>query len=229
MKYLLTLALSVCLFVSAHGQDQANLLQGTWKIKSFNYDGKQNTSEKFPTSRYKLYTPTHFAVIEIDTASGQVTTSILGTYQITDGVYSETILNVNKASAFMIGKTFSFKLTSDAPESLTYVGSFNGINSTEVWEKVTKIPSVKTRSASSPLYVLQNGTERIVLKNISENDNSPLKLIAQESIASIEVLKDATATELYGPAGKNGVIVITVTETERANTVKKLKAAGLID
>lgn len=44
---------------------------------------------------------------------------------------------------------------------------------------------------------------------------SPLSLIPQEDIASIEVLKDATATSLYGSRGAYGVILI---QTVRGNS-----------
>lgn len=44
---------------------------------------------------------------------------------------------------------------------------------------------------------------------------SPLSLIPQEDIASIEILKDATATSLYGSRGAYGVIVI---QTIRGNS-----------
>jgi len=44
---------------------------------------------------------------------------------------------------------------------------------------------------------------------------SPLSLIPQEDIASIEILKDATATALYGSRGAYGVILI---QTKRGNS-----------
>ncbi|HEX8608955.1 MAG TPA: hypothetical protein VF679_09995 [Pedobacter sp.] len=229
MKYLLMLSLSVCLFLNTNGQDKASLLQGTWKIKSFNYNGQRTLSENHPTIKYKSYTPTHFTLTEIDTATGLVTTSFLGTYKIADSLYSETILNITKESAFMMGKTFSYKLTFDGQDKLTVIGVFNGINSTEVWEKVTSKMTVETLLKPKPLLVLQNGPEQIILKNIYEKIENPVSIIGQENIASIEVLKDATAIELYGASGNSGVIVITVLETERANVIKKLKAAGFID
>src|SRR3546814_4367501 len=44
---------------------------------------------------------------------------------------------------------------------------------------------------------------------------SPLSMIPQEDIASIEVLKDAQATSLYGSRAAYGVIIIT---TKRGNS-----------
>ena len=43
----------------------------------------------------------------------------------------------------------------------------------------------------------------------SAPDNNPLNFIDPNSIESIEVLKDASATAIYGDRGANGVIIIT--------------------
>lgn len=235
MKYLLMLALSVCLFINANGQDPINLLQGTWQIRSFKYNDVQSTSETSPTRKYKSYTPTHFSVLEIDTATGVIIKSIFGSYQVADSTYRETILNVNKESAFMIGKTFSFKLSFKNPNTLLTVGSFNGVNSEEVWEKatamkgVTRIDGGNKLSELQPLYILKNKLEQIKFHSNIKEGKSPLAFIPQDHIASIEVLKDATAIALYGADGRQGVIIITIIESEQANVVKLLKAAGLID
>lgn len=68
-----------------------------------------------------------------------------------------------------------------------------------------------TKVGPDPLYILDG-------KTISPN---PLGEIKSEDIESIEVLKDQAATELYGDAGKNGVIIIT-------SKGKKDKSTGTI-
>jgi TonB-dependent SusC/RagA subfamily outer membrane receptor len=235
MKYLLMLAITISFVSTANAQDQVALLQGTWKLKNYKYDGVQYTSKSTRTIRYKSYTSTNFTVLEIDTATGVIVTSIIGNYKLVDSTYSETVSNVNKESAFMIGKTFSFKLSFKDSNTISTVGSFNGINSEEVWEKanamkgVTIIDGINKLSKLQPLYVIQNKLEQIKFNSSIEEGKSPLALIPQNSIASIEVLKDATAFELYGAAGRQGVIIITIIESEQANVVKLLKAAGLID
>jgi TonB-dependent SusC/RagA subfamily outer membrane receptor len=234
MKYLLTFILSTCLLVQVNAQELTSRLIGTWQIKSYNYNGQEHTNKDAPSTKYKSYTPTNFSGLEIDTASGIILTSIFGTYQLKEGVYTETVLGVNKESAGMMGKTFSFKLAFSGPKTLETIGSFNGINSTEVWERVTdkntnrileRIPGID----SQPLYVLQNKSERFIIKTSSENEDSPMGLIPQNAIASLEVLKDATATEIYGLAGRKGVIIITIIEAKQANILEKMKSAGLID
>ncbi|WP_027125847.1 SusC/RagA family TonB-linked outer membrane protein [Gelidibacter mesophilus] len=72
-------------------------------------------------------------------------------------------------------------------------------------------------SSNEPLYVIDGVP--VVNSNSSGNENasslSPLSAINSQDIASVTVLKDASATAAYGARGSNGVIVIT---TKRGQT-----------
>jgi hypothetical protein len=61
--------------------------------------------------------------------------------------------------------------------------------------------------AKSPLFILkiQGNDKEYPTLNI-------LGLTSQENIASMEILKDEMADDKYGVAGKNGVIIITLTQ-----------------
>lgn len=63
---------------------------------------------------------------------------------------------------------------------------------------------------NQPLYVI-DGFPLLPdqVNNENENASNPLADISPSMIASIEVLKDASATAIYGSAGSNGVILIT--------------------
>jgi len=72
------------------------------------------------------------------------------------------------------------------------------------------------RSNNSPLYVvdgvpLDGGTARPNLGNAfgSTPNSNPLLFIDPNTIAQVEVLKDASSAAIYGARGANGVIVIT--------------------
>ncbi|MEO7531832.1 MAG: TonB-dependent receptor plug domain-containing protein, partial [Sediminibacterium sp.] len=72
------------------------------------------------------------------------------------------------------------------------------------------------RSSNNPLYVvdgvpLDGGTARPNLGNAfgSTANSNPLLYIDPNSIAQIDVLKDASSAAIYGARGANGVIVIT--------------------
>lgn len=71
------------------------------------------------------------------------------------------------------------------------------------------------RSGAQPLYVIDNvplsgGSARPggQGRNISNDAGNPLNYINPNDIASIEILKDASATAIYGSRGANGVIII---------------------
>ncbi len=82
------------------------------------------------------------------------------------------------------------------------------------------------RSSNNPLYVvdgvpLDGGTARPNISNaFGTNPNSnPLLFIDPNTIAQIDVLKDASAAAIYGARGANGVVVIT-TKKASAGPIK---------
>lgn len=72
--------------------------------------------------------------------------------------------------------------------------------------------NIRIRGASSisvsndPLYVIDG----VILNSVDlQNGSSPIDYLNPNDIASIEVLKDASSTAIYGARGANGVILIT--------------------
>ncbi len=71
------------------------------------------------------------------------------------------------------------------------------------------------RSGTTPLYVVDG----FVLDNSTTGvATNPLNFINPQDIASIDVLKDASATALYGARAANGVVVITTKEGKVGKT-----------
>jgi len=71
------------------------------------------------------------------------------------------------------------------------------------------------RSGTTPLYVIDG----FVLDNSSTGvANNPLNFINPADIESIEVLKDASASALYGSRAANGVVVITTKKGKTGKT-----------
>src|SRR5690606_6148941 len=72
-------------------------------------------------------------------------------------------------------------------------------------------PSIRIRGVSSigagsdPLYVIDG----FPISNSPNQRSNPLNSIPPSQITSIEILKDASATAIYGSRGANGVILIT--------------------
>lgn len=76
------------------------------------------------------------------------------------------------------------------------------------------------RAGNDPLYVIDG----LPVSGGTSQSESPLALINPQDIVSIEVLKDASATAIYGSRGANGVILITTNRGQRGDTQVSLEA-----
>lgn len=118
-------------------------------------------------------------------------------------------------------------------ESVDSVNKISGIDTTKINTikvkaksgnpVVTIIEDSLFLSKPRPIYII-DGVR--AFKGISHV--SPLSLIPQEDISSIEVLKGATATSLYGAEGINGVVIITTKGFTSHATVPKDQSAILV-
>lgn len=92
--------------------------------------------------------------------------------------------------------------------------------------------NVKIRGASSvsagtsPLYVvdgvmMENSQSEVLgAGRMGDSTLDPMALINPNDIASIEVLKDASATAIYGSRGANGVVIITTKSGTKDGTTR---------
>ncbi|WP_213086870.1 SusC/RagA family TonB-linked outer membrane protein [Chitinophaga agrisoli] len=96
-------------------------------------------------------------------------------------------------------------------------GRIPGVNVTSNTGRPGGETSIRIRGNTSisitnnPLYVIDG-----IILNVSNlaNGSNPIDFINPNDIASVEVLKDASATAIYGARGANGVILVT---TKRGN------------
>ena len=70
------------------------------------------------------------------------------------------------------------------------------------------------RAGNNPLYVVDG----LPISGGSSPSQNPLSLINPQDIVSIEVLKDASATAIYGARGANGVVLITTKQGGEGQT-----------
>jgi TonB-linked SusC/RagA family outer membrane protein len=99
---------------------------------------------------------------------------------------------INSPQQLLQGKVAGVNVTSASGEP----GATTGIN--------VRGPG-GVRSGSSPLFVVDG----LPLDNSNTGSGDPLSFINPQDIESIDVLKDASATAIYGSRGANGVIIIT--------------------
>lgn len=78
-------------------------------------------------------------------------------------------------------------------------------------------------TSSQPLYIVDGvpfdagSTPTSEANNNSNQTSNPLSFINPHDIQSIEVLKDASATAIYGSRGANGVVIVTTKRGESGN------------
>nr|WP_319998517.1 TonB-dependent receptor [uncultured Draconibacterium sp.] len=81
-------------------------------------------------------------------------------------------------------------------------------------------------TSSEPLYVIDgvpfNIGEAPSTDHATKQTNNPLNLINPRDVKSIEVLKDASSTAIYGSRGANGVILITTKSGSEGKTKVEL-------
>lgn len=79
------------------------------------------------------------------------------------------------------------------------------------------------RSGTQPLYVVDG----FLLDNSSQGvDTNPLNFLNPNDIESIDVLKDASATAVYGARASNGVVVITTKKGRAGKTEMNFSASA---
>jgi TonB-dependent SusC/RagA subfamily outer membrane receptor len=118
-------------------------------------------------------------------------------------------------------------------------GAAAGVSVTQSSGQPGAAASIRIRGGNSinasndPLYVIDgflffsdNASAKTGLNNIDGNFN-PLNLLNPADIESIEILKDVSATAIYGSRGSNGVIIVTTKKGSRSgNSVRYQYTAG---
>ena len=89
------------------------------------------------------------------------------------------------------------------------VQSLSGRPGAEVDIKIRGLSSIS--AGTSPLWIIDGVPvySAIDINNNKSAAQSPMSLINQSDIESIQILKDAAATSIYGSRGSNGVIMVT--------------------
>ncbi len=118
------------------------------------------------------------------------------------------------SDAIMSVPTPSFEAALQGQASGVSVTQGSGLAGSSSIIRVRGISSIS--ASGDPLYVVDGvpiSQDQFITGNSGGMNNNPLAAINPADIESIEILKDASATGIYGARGANGVILIT---TKRA-------------
>lgn len=107
------------------------------------------------------------------------------------------------------------KYTSDAGKKAVFLIELKKAQTTSSVE----VPTVKTSSDIQKALVVID--DKIV-------EQAALKVLSPDQIESVTVLKDKSATDLYGEAGKNGVLYIRTKDSTAAVQNGEIKVQGVV-
>ena len=124
-------------------------------------------------------------------------------------------------------QTPSFEAALQGQAAGVQVSQSSGVAGAPSLIRVRGVASVS--AAGDPLYVVDGipiTQEYFLRGNSGALNNNPLAAINPNDIESVEILKDAAATGIYGSRGANGVILIT-TKRGKKGTSFELPRAGI--
>jgi iron complex outermembrane receptor protein len=104
-------------------------------------------------------------------------------------------------------------------------GKAAGVNITQIGNEPGSAPSVRIRGVSS----LIGGSDPLVVVDGVQGNMDLLNQIPPSEIASIDILKDASATAVYGSRGAPGVIIVTTKKNKAGRTSIEYAASTAID
>ena len=175
---------------------------GSFAISAKDGDVLVFSSVSFETTEVKVTSSPSYAVVL--TANAVVLSDVVvvgyGTQRKKDVTGSVKSLKsdefnkgiVNTPQQLLQGKVSGVNVTSSSGEPGASIG-------------ITVRGPGGVRTGSTPLFVVDG----LPLDNSSTGGGDPLNFLNPQDIESIDVLKDASATAIYGARGANGVIIIT--------------------
>ncbi len=207
-------------------------LQGTTHKASTDSEGKFNfiTGQKFPYTIIVSYigyktkevvvdgSPVEVSLEESINQLGEIIVVGYGTQERKNLVGSITKVNPAETKDIPTG-SFDSQLQGKVPG--VQISSNTGVPGETVNIRVRGATSIN--ADNDPLYVVDGvfiNTNSLQTVSTGGKASSPIADINPADIESVEVLKDANATALYGSRGANGVILIT---TKRGNYNQKSK------
>lgn len=104
-------------------------------------------------------------------------------------------------------------------------GKAAGVNVTQTGSEPGSTPSVRIRGIGS----LIGGNDPLVVIDGIQGNMDLLNQIAPSEIESVDILKDASATAIYGSRGAPGVLIITTKKSRPGTSVIEYNASSSID
>lgn len=174
----------------------------------------------------------NLTLVEDATALEEVTVNA-GYYKVTDRERTGSIASIKAAD---------IELQPVSSPLAAMQGRMAGVNITQASGVAGGGFSIQIRGINSlraegndPLYIVDGvpyASQSLGNSDVSANSfagmSSPLSTINPTDIASIDVLKDADATAIYGSRGANGVVLITTKKGKSGKTVFNINSSSTV-
>lgn len=105
------------------------------------------------------------------------------------------------------------------------IGKAAGVNISQTGSEPGSSPTVRIRGITS----LIGGNDPLVVVDGIQGNMDLLNQIPPSEIASVDILKDASATAVYGSRGAPGVIIITTKKNKAGNSIVELTSTASLD
>jgi len=223
-------------------------LEGVTVWQKDTNNGTQTNEQGFYSLQIVPQTAVTFEYLGYKTQTLKVTGKILNVTLITDDdVLDEVVINAgyytvkDKERTGSISKITSKEISQQpvANPLAAMQGRMAGVNITQSSGTPGGGFDIQIRGRNSlrtegnaPLYIVDGvpflsestSSADLAVEILRNTSNNPLQLINPNDIESIEVLKDADATAIYGSRGANGVVLITTKKGNGQPTVFSLQS-----
>ena len=105
------------------------------------------------------------------------------------------------------------------------VGKAAGVNITQTGSEPGSAPSIRIRGIGS----LIGGNDPLVVVDGVQGNMDLLNQVPPSEIENIDILKDASATAIYGSRGAPGVVIVTTKKSKPGSTSVEYNAASSVD
>ncbi len=202
-------------YLTVKDDSSKTVVDGKTKIITINVRATKNDND---TARMITYTTVSDPLIVSDDASGIVVTNVKvkSNGKVKSNIHVKASPKVNVSTAYIVTSDSVKVFADDIKLNLDTEINTGVVRSGDVVKQVRI--KYKAKQGDDVLYDadVKKG-QKTTIKNFNKGvlymidgkEAKSLKGVAAEDIYSITVLKDESATKVYGDKGKNGVIVIT--------------------
>ncbi|WP_299287943.1 TonB-dependent receptor [uncultured Mucilaginibacter sp.] len=203
------------------------VVRGTKSGSQTDAAGRYSVTVPAGSSNTLVFTFIGYDTQEIAATNNTVNVSLIATSKelsevVVNGYTVQSRKDFTGSAAHIGADAFQSKPVQSFDQALA--GQAAGVSATVPNGVLNNPPVVRIRGfnslslSSDPLYIV-DGLQVVTGQVGNSASNSPLSDINPDDIESVEILKDASSTAIYGSRAANGVVVITTKKGRKGKTI----------